>query len=141
MTEWEIEFYEDKNGKRPVEKWIESLDDTKLASIDLAHRLLLKEKGTDLLNSNWFKSVGDGVYEFRIRHTAQQIENLYKQKTAKEVVPKSPIILREFVAFRKDKVILLLAAYDKGKDPSAKTQQKQITLAKKRLKDWVQRGN
>lgn len=141
MMHWQIEFYEDINGKCPVQKWIESLDDSKLASIDMAHRLLLKEKGTDLLNSSWFKSVGDGVFEFRIRHTAQQIEGLYKQKSVKKAAPKSPILIREFVAFRKDKVILLLAAYDKGKDPLAKTQQKQIALAKKRLKDWIQRGN
>ena len=123
MTEWQIEFYEDVKGKRPVEKWIESLDDSKLASFDMAHRLFLKEKGIDLLNSSWFKSLGDGVYEFRIRHTALQIEGLYKQKSIREVATKSPILIREFVAFRKGRVVLLLAGYDKGKDPSEKTQQ------------------
>lgn len=141
MSDWQIEFYEDENGKRPVEKWIESLDDSKLASIDMANRTFLKEQGIELLNSSWFKSVGDGVYEFRIRHTALQIERLYKQKSVKEVAPKSPILLREFVAFRKGRVVILLAAYDKGKDPSEKTQQKQIALAKKRLRDWILRGN
>jgi hypothetical protein len=45
-------------------------------------------------------------------------------------------LIREFVAFEKGKIIILLGAYDKGRDPSKKTQQDQIKKARKRLKDW-----
>jgi hypothetical protein len=37
------------------------------------------------------------------------------------------------------KVVLLLAAYDKSEDPSARRQQKEIELARRRVTDWQQR--
>ena len=141
MAEWQIEFYEDENGKRPVEKWMRSLEDDKFSAITKAHDSVLCLQGINLLQGSWLKALGGGIYEFRVRHSAEQIEGLYTQKKRGVAKQNSNILLREFIAFRKGKIILLLGAYDKGEDPSKKTQQEQINLARKRLQDWDRRSN
>lgn len=52
------------------------------------------------------------------------------------------ILLRVFCHAHGRKVVLLLAAYDKGREPSAKRQNTEIKRAKQRLARWkaVQRG-
>jgi hypothetical protein len=79
---WTVEFYEDAQGRRPVEKWIDGLSDQKAEAI----------------------------------------------------------LLRVFVAFEREKLIVLLGAYDKGKNDKQGFQQAQIEIARKRLKDWKRRG-
>lgn len=61
----------------------------------------------------WIKPLGSGLFEFRIRETG--------------------ILLRLFFTYRRGHIVLLLAGYDKGEDPSTKKQQKEIALARKRL--------
>lgn len=46
------------------------------------------------------------------------------------------ILLRVFVAFHGNQVVLLLDGYDKGSDPSPKRQQREIAAARKLLADW-----
>jgi ribosome-binding protein aMBF1 (putative translation factor) len=46
------------------------------------------------------------------------------------------ILLRVFVYFHGDRVILLLSGYDKGDDPSERKQQKEIQEARKYLTEW-----
>jgi hypothetical protein len=43
------------------------------------------------------------------------------------------VLLRVFVHFYGDKVILLLGGYDKGADPKPRRQQREITLARRML--------
>jgi hypothetical protein len=50
------------------------------------------------------------------------------------------ITLRVFCHAYGNKVILLLAGYDKGEDPSASRQQKELAVAKKRLIEHKQRS-
>ena len=139
MSEWRIEFYEDSNGKRPVATWMDSLSDEKFAALNKANQNILAVQGIQLSATSWLKPLGEGLYEFRIRHQASEIEGMYKSKGRKPPKSKNSISIREFITFDKGKVILLLGAYDKGRDPSRKTQQKQISLAQKRLKDWKRR--
>lgn len=136
MADWQIEFYEDKNGKCPVLIWMENLSDEKFAAVERANKNILAAQGIHLVSSSWLKALGDGLYEFRIKHNASEIEGMYKAKNKKPPRYKSSILIREFVAFEKGKIIILLGAYDKGRDPSKKTQQNQIQKARKRLKDW-----
>jgi len=81
-AKWRIEFYEDAQGRRPVEKWIDGLSDQKAVAA---------------------------------------------------------ILLRVFVAFEGEKLIVLLGAYDKGKSDKQSFQQAQIEIARKRLRDWKRR--
>jgi hypothetical protein len=49
------------------------------------------------------------------------------------------MLLRVFCHAYGNRVVLLLAGYDKGEQPSARWQSAEIALARKRLKDWQQR--
>ena len=49
------------------------------------------------------------------------------------------MLLRVFCHAHGDKLILLLAGYDKGEDTSAKRQIEEIAVARSRLKDWQNR--
>jgi hypothetical protein len=49
------------------------------------------------------------------------------------------VLFRVFFHPHGDRVLLLLAAYNKAKHPSPSYQDKQIKLAKKRLGDWEAR--
>lgn len=62
----------------------------------------------------WIKPLGRGLFEFRIREP--------------------DILLRLFFTYRRGRIVLLLAGYDKGEDPSSKRQQREIAIARKRLK-------
>jgi hypothetical protein len=46
------------------------------------------------------------------------------------------VLLRLFVAFQGDRVVLLFQGYNKGKDPSERWQAKEIETARKHLKAW-----
>lgn len=48
----------------------------------------------------------------------------------------SVTLLRVFVAFHGNRVVLLLDGYDKAADPSPKRQQREITAARKLLTAW-----
>ena len=49
------------------------------------------------------------------------------------------ILPRIFVVFEREKLIVLLGAYDKGKNDKQGFQQAQIEIARKRLWDWKRR--
>ena len=138
-AKWNVEFYEDAQGRRPVEKWLDRLSDQKAEAATIAVNQVLAMNGMALASTAWLKPVGSGLYEFRIRHTKTQIQNMYA--AANQVVPSevTSVLLRIFVAFEGDRVILLLGAYDNGKNDSASFQQEQIGIARKRLKDWKRR--
>lgn len=137
---WHIEFYEDVNGRRPAESWMESLNEIKFAALDAAITHVLEVDGMNLAQTRWLKSLGGGLHEFRIRHTAEQIKRLYV--LAGEVGPRhaSKILLRVFVHFHGAKVILLIGGYDKGVANSDRHQQQEIAHARKLLAEWRRRA-
>jgi hypothetical protein len=47
------------------------------------------------------------------------------------------VLLRLFVTFHGDRVVLLFQGYDKGKDPSGRRQTKEIKTARKHLRAWA----
>lgn len=138
-TKWKIEFYEDAQGRRPVEKWLDRLSDQKAEAATIALSHVLAINAMSLASTAWLKSLGSGLFEFRIRHTKAQIQNMYSEAHQKLPFEAVSVLLRIFVAFEGDRVILLLGAYDKGKNDSASFQQEQIGIARKRLKDWKRR--
>lgn len=138
-AKWKIEFYEDAQGRRPVEKWIDGLRDQKAEAVLAALQEVLAVNGINLASSAWLKSLGKGLLEFRIRHSASEIQVMYKA-TNKDLVGRAEaVLLRVFVAFEGERVIVLLGAYDKGKNNKQSFQQAQIEIARKRLRDWKRR--
>ncbi|CAN2227729.1 hypothetical protein MCEMRE191_01385 [Candidatus Nanopelagicaceae bacterium] len=138
-AKWTVEFYEDAQGRRPVEKWIDGLSDQKSEAVVVALQEVLEVNGMNLAASAWLKSLGKGLYEFRIRHSASEIQAMYKVANKGLVGGAEAILLRMFVAFERKKLIVLLGAYDKGKNDKQGFQQAQIEIARKRLRDWKRR--
>jgi len=82
------------------------------------------------------KPLGDGLWEFRIRHLAADIKAKYASIGKNGPQPPEKILLRVFVHFYGNKVILLLHGYDKGANNSPTQQQKEILAARRRLTAW-----
>ena len=136
MAKFEIVLFEDSSGRVPFLSWSDrKLNDSQFASLDAAISHVLAEQGAVLLGTNWLKSLGGGLHEFRIRHTASQIV----RNTSLSVTTNSnrdKILLRVFVTFPDASQILILHGYDKGADDSRTRQQKEISIARARLKQW-----
>jgi hypothetical protein len=138
-AKWKIEFYEDAQGRRPVEKWIDGLNDQKAQAVLVALQEVLAVNGVTLASGAWLKSLGKGLYEFRIRHSASEIQAMYKVANKGLVGGAEAILLRVFVAFDGERLIVMMGAYDKGKNDKQGFQQAQIEIARKRLRDWKRR--
>jgi hypothetical protein len=138
-AKWRIEFYEDTQGRRPVEKWIDGLSDQKAEAVIVALQEVLAINGINLASSAWLKPLGSGLYEFRIRHSTSEIQGMYKVANRALMDGAEAILLRIFLAFEGERVIVLLGSYDKGKNDSQSFQQKQIEVARKRLREWKRR--
>lgn len=136
MSEWTTEFYEDEAGRRPVEIWMGSLTVAEFAALRAAILRVLEVRGIELGSTPWLKALGEGLFEFRVRHDAATIEALYGSTSLAEQPTQRKILLRLFVHFHGDKVILLLHGYDKGGDDSPRKQNKEIQEARKRLAHW-----
>ncbi len=135
---WTLEFYEE-DRREPVLDFLRGLDEFKEQALAAALRNVLAYEGIGVCSSAWGKWVqgAPGIFEFRVRHDAATIlrerglpvpEQLQEAHTA--------ILLRVFCHAHGKKVVLLLAGYDKGKEPSAKRQNAEIKRAKQRLTRW-----
>jgi phage-related protein len=114
-----LEFYKDATGRKPVRECLRSKVSISTRVVGTALREILQEQGMGVCGTAFGRQLGGGLFEFRLRE--------------------GNLLLRAFCHAYGDKVILLLAAYDKSEDPSAKRQQKEIELARRRLTDRQRR--
>lgn len=114
-----LEFYEEPDGSHPVRDWLRSLSSDERRSIGAAMREILQEQGVAVCGTHFGRQLGAGLFEFRLRSEA--------------------LLFRVFCHAHGDRLILLLGAYDKGRDPSDKRQAREIGAARKRLADWTTR--
>ncbi|WP_242393778.1 type II toxin-antitoxin system RelE/ParE family toxin [Anaeromyxobacter oryzisoli] len=137
MPRYEIEFYEDEHGDVPVLRWLrEDLTPRKRRALGTAMNRVLQELGIDVCGTEFGRPLGKGLFEFRLRRA-----DLAK------VVPaaggtdagEAKLLLRVFCHAHGNKLILLVGGYDKGADTSAKRQDREIAVARMRLKDWQNR--
>ena len=136
---YELEFYE-KDGREPVRDWLDSLTEHKRAAAMRALSIVLADQGIGVVQSEFGKALGGGLYEFRIRYSARGIVEKFRPGMTARLgpFPDDAVLLRVFFHPHGDRLILLLAAYDKGADPSEKRQQREIKIARKRLHAWRQ---
>lgn len=139
MTIWNAEFYENIHGARPVETWLDSLTEQKFAVMDAAILLVLQSRGLALGDTKWLTALGGGLWEFRVRNTATEIKAMYSDAAKDPSKVAEKILLRLFVHFYGEKIVLLLHGYDKAGNDSERNQQHEIRLARKRLKEWKTR--
>ncbi len=119
---------------------MDSLSDIKREATIAAIQIILKRQGVELSNTKWIKPLGGGLFEFRIRHTGPQISRMYGLSGYEGRNLKLGLVLRVFLAFERNQMIILLGAYDKGRKDSARNQQKQIEISRKRLNEWKRRS-
>jgi len=137
-NKWEAVFYEDGYGKRPAELWMNKLSDAKYAALRAAIKNVLEVRGLDLSGTLWMTPLGSGLHEFRIKHSERQIKAMTLEISAGSLPAKhsEKILLRVFVHFHGDRIVLLLGGYDKGVDDSERKQRAEIKVAQKALQDW-----
>jgi hypothetical protein len=135
-TRWTTEFYEDDAGRRPVEMWMGSLAEAEFMALRAGIVRFLEVHGIGLASTPWLKALGDGLHEFRVRHDASTIEGLAGHEPADGLPTQKKILLRLFVHFHGNKVVLLVHGYDKGSNDSPRQQGKEIQEARKRLTRW-----
>jgi hypothetical protein len=138
---WKLEFYEE-DGREPVLDFLRGLDEAKEQALAAALRNVLAYEGIGVCGSPWGKWVqgAPGIFEFRVRHDAATILRQRGLPVPAELEKGgAEILLRVFCHAHGNKIVLLLAGYDKGKEPSAKRQSTEITRAKQRLTRWKSR--
>lgn len=139
MTLWTPEPFETDDGTIPYRTFIDDLSDFKFVALDAAIKQVLSVRGLDLVRTEWLKALGEGLHEFRIRHDADEISRMFGGDPAEAALPKEVVLLRVFVHFYGDKVVLLLGGYDKGENPNDGHQRQEIAEARKLLAQFKER--
>jgi putative component of toxin-antitoxin plasmid stabilization module len=134
---WDVEFYADEDGREPCREWADDLSLQKRAAFMAAVRLVLQPRGLDVVETEFGKPLGGGLYELRVRWTADEIRHKFGDLHPEEAGgPPEKILLRVFFCTAGRKIILLMSGYDKGKDPGERRQQREIEKARKLLKAY-----
>lgn len=149
-----VELYEDEAGTEPVRDWLEDLSGAARAAAIAAVEEILTPRGTQVCATEWGKNLREGLYELRIRHTADEITRMFGHDDQAEDDGSQgsqgaqdedrggrnlKVLLRICFATDGRKIILLLAGYDKGRFGGGKREQKTIAAARRRLADHRER--
>lgn len=138
--DYHLEFYDD-GQHLPVRDWLEDLEQSEPAKHDAimyALSQILARQGTNVCETEFGKTLGQGLFEFRLRHTRDELQaktQPHLPSPAQGSPDPTKVLLRVFFAVYGDKIVLLLGGYDKGKDPTKRRQNHEIAEARKRLKD------
>jgi hypothetical protein len=120
-----LEFYEDDEGREPVRRWLrEELTSAKRQALGYAMQVVLQRLGIAVCGTEFGRQLGGGLFEFRLRSDL-------RDQVRPGPTP-ARFLFRVFCHAHGERLILLLAAYDKGEDPSPR-------LARTRLRDWQRR--
>ena len=139
-------FFVDDDGSEPVLEWLRGLPGYKRRAAVAAIEEVLAHHGPGVCATHWGKWVKGvrGIFELRVRFDYGTV-----MRTAGADIPEDAacdaaerhgdILLRVFCHAYGDRVVLLLAGYDKGEDDSEKRQNKEAKLAESRLGRWQRR--
>jgi hypothetical protein len=99
---------------------------------------VLSMQGVRVCKSSWGKQLGQGLFEFRVRHTAAEIRRMFggepQSRPGEHEGPPGRIVLRAFCHAYGNRIVLLVGGDDKGEHLSAKRQQQEIRTARQRLR-------
>jgi hypothetical protein len=131
MGKYRLEFYQDETGDEPVRRWLrEELSRTQRLVVGTAMREVLEEEGLNVCGTEFGKQLGHGLFEFRVRGQLSEFVETTSDPSEEK------ILVRVFCHAHGEKLILLLAGYDKLATPSKSHQNDQIKLARRRLTEW-----
>ncbi len=129
--DWEVEFYADDAEREPCRAWMEKLPPTKRIALEMAIQLVLARRGLAVMETEFGKALGGGLYEFRLRWSADEVRRKVGDVSSGAVGRPEKILLRAFFCTSGRKIILLLSGYDKAKEPGHRRQERAITQARK----------
>jgi hypothetical protein len=75
--DWTPEPFEAGDGSIPFERFVNDLSNFKFDAVTVAIDRILTVQGIDLVRTEWLKALGEGLHEFRIRHTAAEVARLF----------------------------------------------------------------
>jgi hypothetical protein len=130
--EWDLEFHQDENGHEPCREWMQGLSREKRLALETALEHVLAVRGLDVVRSEFGKALGQGLYEFRLRWSAEEVASKVGVVLAQPATETEQILLRVFFCTSGRKRILLLSGYDKAKDTSDRREDREIAAARKR---------
>ena len=130
---WTVEFFEDDTGRQPAREWLQSLGSDKRAAAIAAIEVYLEDFGLDVCETEHGKHLGTGLFEFRIRHDETIIRGKAGQISGGK---RSEVLLRIFCHAHGQKIVLLLGGYDKGVASSKRRQDREIEIARGRLRSF-----
>lgn len=137
VSTWALEVFADDAGREPFTKFLEGLGDAEFAALDAALNHVLAVRGIELARTEWLKPLGEGLHEFRARHTAEEIAHMFADEPPElHLAQGASILLRVFVHFHGQHVVLLLSGYNKQADTSERRQQREIATARSHLVAW-----
>ena len=127
MADYTPEFYEDDDGSEPVLDWLRGLPAYKRRAAVAAIEHILARHGAGVCGTSWGKwvqGVKGSIFELRVRQDYGAVlrdAGVPPPEVSADAAREShsDILLRVFCHVHGEKVVLLLAGYDKGKDPSA----------------------
>ena len=140
QPQWSIELLILPSGQIPYETFRNSLEPYEKELLDLCIEKILGRQGNNVCDTNWGKSLGSGLYEFRINRSLSAVFDDIGIGAKNPLRSNESKLFRVFFAVEGSKVILLLCGYNKGKDPSHKKQQKLIKTARAYLKRHKESG-
>lgn len=136
---YSLEYYRSPGGDEPVERWIsERLSPTKRRAITMALTHILAVHGIAVCGTEFGRHLGHGLFEFRLRYDEAVLRRRLLIPAGAEPIPihHDSVLLRVFCHAHGAHRILLLHGYDKGGDPSARRQSREIRIARQRLSDF-----
>ncbi len=126
MGKWEIVVWGDQ-----FTKFLRKLKSEDQLVLKAALDFVLAEHGVGICESEWGKPLGGGLYEFRVRRAPAR---------PGEVAIHKAVLFRIFCTFTSGRIVILLSAYDKGRDNSRGRQQREINHARKILTEYRSQG-
>ena len=136
---WTPEPFEGDDGTIPFQRFLDDLSDFKFVALDTAIDRVLSVRGIDLVRTEWLKALGDGLHEFRLRHDADEVAHMFGGDAPQVDGQPEKVLLRVFVHFYGQKVVLLLGGYDKGDSPKERRQQREIAESRRLLGQFRER--
>jgi hypothetical protein len=133
---WSLEPFVADDGTIPFERFIDELPDFQFIALATAIERVLAVRGIELARTEWLKSLGEGLHEFRVRHDGAEISRMFGGHPPSTALPAGQVLLRVFVHFYGDRTILLLGGYDKGRSPKERQQQREIGKARRLLSQF-----
>jgi hypothetical protein len=78
-------------------------------------RLVLARRGLAVVETEFGQALGGGLYEFRLRWSAAEVQRKVEGVSAGNAAKAEKIVLRAFFCTAGRKIILLLSGYDKAR--------------------------